>query len=34
MGPTMKQDASFGVLTGNNIDAKLLKAGKRYFSGR
>jgi CRP/FNR family transcriptional regulator, cyclic AMP receptor protein len=31
MGPTMKQDASFGVLTGNNIDAKLLKAGSVIF---
>jgi CRP/FNR family cyclic AMP-dependent transcriptional regulator len=31
MGPTMTQDASFGVLTGNNIDAKLLKAGSVIF---
>jgi CRP/FNR family transcriptional regulator, cyclic AMP receptor protein len=31
MGPTMKQDASFGVLTGNNIDAKPLKAGSVIF---
>jgi CRP/FNR family cyclic AMP-dependent transcriptional regulator len=31
MGPTMKQDASFGVLTGNNIDTKLLKAGSVIF---
>ena len=31
MGPTMQQDASFGVLTGNNIDAKLLKAGSVIF---
>ena len=27
----MKQDASFGVLTGNNIDTKLLKAGSVIF---
>jgi CRP/FNR family transcriptional regulator, cyclic AMP receptor protein len=31
MGPTMKQDASFAVLTGNNIDAKPLKAGSVIF---
>jgi CRP-like cAMP-binding protein len=31
MGPTMKQDASFGVLTGNNIDAKPVKAGSVIF---
>jgi CRP-like cAMP-binding protein len=31
MGPTMKQDASFGVLTGYNIDAKLLKARSVIF---
>jgi len=27
----MTQDASFGVLTGNSIDAKLLKAGSVIF---
>jgi CRP/FNR family transcriptional regulator, cyclic AMP receptor protein len=31
MGPTMKQDASFGVLTGNNIDAQFVKAGSVIF---
>jgi CRP/FNR family transcriptional regulator, cyclic AMP receptor protein len=31
MGPTMKPDASFGVLTGNNIDAQSFKAGSVIF---
>jgi CRP/FNR family cyclic AMP-dependent transcriptional regulator len=31
MGPTMKHDASFGVLTGNNIEAQPVKAGSIIF---
>jgi CRP/FNR family cyclic AMP-dependent transcriptional regulator len=31
MGPTMKPEASFGVLTGNNIDAQSFKAGSVIF---
>src|SRR4029077_14242915 len=30
-GPTMKQEASFSVLTGNNIDAQSFKAGSVIF---
>jgi CRP/FNR family transcriptional regulator, cyclic AMP receptor protein len=31
MGPIMKQDAGFGVLTGNNIEAQFFKAGTTIF---
>jgi CRP/FNR family cyclic AMP-dependent transcriptional regulator len=31
MGPAMKHDASFGVLTGNNIEAQPVKAGSVIF---
>jgi CRP/FNR family cyclic AMP-dependent transcriptional regulator len=31
MGPAMKHDASFGVLTGNNIEARQVKAGSVIF---
>jgi CRP/FNR family transcriptional regulator, cyclic AMP receptor protein len=31
MGPTMKHDASFGVLTGNSIEAQPVKAGSVIF---
>jgi CRP/FNR family transcriptional regulator, cyclic AMP receptor protein len=31
MGPAMKPDANFGVLTGNNIHAQLFKAGSVIF---
>jgi CRP/FNR family cyclic AMP-dependent transcriptional regulator len=31
MGRVMKHDASFGVLTGNNIDAQQFKAGSVIF---
>jgi CRP/FNR family transcriptional regulator, cyclic AMP receptor protein len=31
MGPAMKHDASFGVLTGNNIEARPVKAGSVIF---
>jgi CRP/FNR family cyclic AMP-dependent transcriptional regulator len=31
MGPAMKHDASFSVLTGNNIDARTVKAGSVIF---
>jgi CRP/FNR family cyclic AMP-dependent transcriptional regulator len=31
MGPTMKPEASFGVLTGNNIDGQSFKAGSVIF---
>jgi CRP/FNR family transcriptional regulator, cyclic AMP receptor protein len=31
MEPTMKHDTSFAVLTGNNIETKLIKAGDIIF---
>jgi CRP/FNR family cyclic AMP-dependent transcriptional regulator len=31
--PTMKHDTSFAVLTGNNIETKLIKAGGIIFEG-
>jgi CRP-like cAMP-binding protein len=30
-GPTMKHDAGFGVLTGNNIESQFFKAGTTIF---
>jgi CRP/FNR family transcriptional regulator, cyclic AMP receptor protein len=31
MGPAMKQDTGFGVLTGNNIETHFFKAGSTIF---
>jgi CRP/FNR family transcriptional regulator, cyclic AMP receptor protein len=31
MGPMMKHDTGFGVLTGNNIDTRFFKAGTTIF---